>query len=320
MFVIGFFLSRIDYGEIQEFKRVRFLLGTVVEIHVKDRDRKKAEEAILQAFNEIERVEHLFSTFDPESPVSKINSGDKKLIVVDPEIYRVMEISDSLWRLSHGAFDAALNNLIDLWGFDSEHPSLPPGTKIKEALEQSGWDNIILIGNNSFIRSKEVGLNFSSIAKGYAVDKAIEVLGKYGITDALVNAGGDVKTIGYNWTVGIQHPRNPKGLIAKIKPDGLAVGTSGDYEKFFTVNGKRYNHLLNPKTGYPSDSLMSVTVLCKDCTTADALATTVFVLGPYEGMKLIEKLPGAEGMIMNKEGEIIYSKNFRSFISSDEQD
>ncbi|MCH9028670.1 MAG: FAD:protein FMN transferase [Bacteroidetes bacterium] len=168
---------------------------------------------------------------------------------------------------------------------------------------------------NSFKRSAGTELNFGAIAKGYAVDKAVNVLIKLGINSALVNAGGEIKTIGDDWVIGIQHPRNQNQIIEKVNPGGMSVATSGDYEKYFELDGKRYHHILNPKTGYPADSLISVTVLNKSCTIADALATAVFVLGQAKGMRLIENLPETEVMIIDNQMNKTYSSGFEKFIS-----
>ena len=131
-----------------------------------------------------------------------------------------------------------------------------------------------------------MGLNFGAIAKGYAVDKAIDVLKTLGIKEALVNAGGEISVIGNDWIVGIQHPREINSIIKKIKLDGFTVATSGDYEQYFEVDGNRYHHILDPKTGYPSKGLRSVTIINKLNAIADALATAVFVMGKENGIKI----------------------------------
>ncbi len=157
-----------------------------------------------------------------------------------------------------------------------------------------------------------------AIAKGYAVDKAMEVLLKKGISDGLINAGGEIKVIGEQWIVGIQHPREINFLAAKIKLDNnTAVATSGDYEQFFEKDGRRYHHILNPKTGYPADELQSVSLIAQDVTIADGLATAVFVLGTTKGLRLIESLPETEAMIIDSSGFMSYSSGFKKFLVID---
>jgi thiamine biosynthesis lipoprotein len=314
LFAIGFFIARIGNDGIHHIKRSQILLGTVVKIQVRESDKAKAETAIEEAFSEIKRIEDLFSTYNEDSPVWKLNHNQDTLINVDPEIFSLMVLCDSIYNITYGSFDVSLNKLITTWGFDGDDPSLPTDDKISSALSNSGWNNIELLEDNSFNRRAGTELNFGAIAKGHAVDKAVNVLIKLGINSALVNAGGEIKSIGDDWVIGIQHPGNQNQIIEKVNPGEMSVATSGNYEKYFDLDGNRYHHILNPKTGYPADSLSSVTVLNKNCTIADALATAVFVLGKAKGMRLIENLPETEVMIIENQTNKIYSSGFEKFI------
>ncbi|MGB5894665.1 MAG: FAD:protein FMN transferase, partial [Ignavibacteriaceae bacterium] len=277
-------------------------------------DRKKAEASIEKAFNEIKRIDDLFSTYNKNSPVWKLNHNQDTLINVDPEIFSLMILCDSIYNITSGSFDVSLNKLLTTWSFDGDYPSLPADDKLNSALLNSGWDNIKLLEDNMFKRAVGIELNFGAIAKGYAVDKAISVLKANQISSALINAGGEIKTIGDDWVIGIQHPRNQNQIIEKVDPGEMSVATSGDYEKYFELDGKRYHHILNPKTGYPADGLINVTVLNKSCAIADALATAVFVLGQVKGLRLIENLPETEVMIIDKQMIKSYSSRFENFI------
>ena len=313
LFAIGYFVARIEYEEMYNVKRSRILLGTVVEIQIKDEDRSLGELVIEEAFNEFERVENLFSTFKNNSIIWYINENKDTLITVNNEIYSLMTLSDSLWKISNGAFDISLNNLIKVWGFESEEPAVPKREEIEDALGRSGWKNISLINNYSFLRDAEVELNFGAIAKGYAVDKAIEVVKKFGITNVLINAGGEIKTIGSDWIIGIRDPRNSNQIIESVKLGKMSIATSGDYENYFEIQGIRYHHILNPFTGYPADSLISVSVLHPSSTIADALATAVFVLGPISGLELIENTLYTEVFIIDKNNQTFYSQGFKNY-------
>ncbi len=314
LFFIGFFIARYDSDEIKTIKRTQILLGTVVEIQVRDADEKKADDAIAQAFTEVKRIDDLFTTYNEESPVWEINNSTDTIISVNPEIYGLIVVCDSITKISDGCFDVSLNNLTKTWGFDSDNPHLPSQSEIDSALFKSGWKKIKFVGNSQIIKTKKVGLNFGSIAKGYAVDKAMDVLKKSGIKDALVNAGGEISTIGNIWLVGIQHPRETNTIIKKLKLKNLTVATSGDYEQYFEKDGTRYHHILNTKTGYPVKGLQSVTIINKSNTIADAFATAVFVMGKNLGMKLIENLKDTEVMIIDDEGKIFYSNGFEKFL------
>ncbi len=315
LFLIGFFIARNSSDEeVKTIKRTKILLGTVVEIQVRDADEQKAEDAITKAFAEVKRIDDLFTTYNEASSVWKINNSTDTINNIESEIYNLMVLCDSITKLSNGSFDVSLDNLTKAWGFYTDDPQLPTKSEIDSALLNSGWQKITLLGDNKIIKKDNVGLNFGAIAKGYAVDKAIDVLKKLGINEALVNAGGEISVIGNDWIVGIQHPREINSIIKKIKLNGYTVATSGDYEQYFEVDGKRYHHILDPKTGYPSKGLQSVTIINKSNSIADALATAVFVMGKENGTKLIETLDDTEAMIIDDNGKIFYSSGFEKFL------
>lgn len=317
LFLIGFFIARNTGDEVKTVKRTQILLGTVVEIQIRNIDEKKADAAITKAFTEIKRIDDLFSTYNEEGPVWKINNSDDSLLLVDEEIFTLMVLCDSLWRISDEGFDVAIESLIQVWGFDTKNPAVSDDDEIKSALNQSGWKNIKLFDEKKVHRKGKVGLNFGAIAKGYSVDKAIEVLLQSGITEAFVNAGGEIKTLGDDWIAGIQHPREIREIISKIKLNGISVATSGDYENYFEKDGVRYHHILDPKTGYPTRGIQSVTVIHKDNAFADGIATAVFVMGKTKGLELVESLGNTEAMIIDEEGKMSYSSGFNRFLISD---
>jgi thiamine biosynthesis lipoprotein len=166
-----------------------------------------------------------------------------------------------------------------------------------------------------------MAIDLGAIAKGYAVDRAFELLQSLGYKNVLVNAGGDLRVGGLKnkqlWSIGIQHPRESKNFLARISVSDMAVATSGDYERFFIYEGKRYHHIFNPQNGFPTDDCQSVTVLCKEGMMADALATAVFVLGPEKGYTLCQKLEGVDCLIVDKEGKIIFSPGLKGRITFD---
>lgn len=313
-FIIGFLVSQNTNSEIKTIKRVQIILGTLVEIQVADKDEEKIELAINKAFDEIKRIDNLFTTYNQNSPVFKINFDTSSIINLHPEIYQLMILCDSISKISNYAFDISIERLINIWGFDSKNFRIPPRISIDSTLEFSGWRNVTILGDNKIMRKKNVRFNFGAVAKGYAVDKAIDVLKNYGLKDVLVNAGGDVKVLGKKWHIGIKHPRLNNEIIEVITLQNSSIATSGDYEQYFEVDGKRYHHIIDPKTGYPSKGISSVSIINKSNTIADALATAVFVLGLEDGLKLIESLVDTEAMIINHKGEIFYSSNFKKFL------
>ena len=313
LFIVGFKIAEVLNNKTKTIKHTQLILGTIVEIQVRNSDEEKAEKAISKAFNEIRRIDDVFSTYNSESPVWKINHSEDSAFITDSEIFKLIQNCDSLSKLTNNAFDVSLDELIQVWGFDKGKPDIPSEEIRLTALKHSGWSNIELL-RNKIIRRNNVQLNFGAVAKGYAVDKAVEALEENHITDALVNAGGEIRALGNEWIVGIQHPRIPGQLLERLILDEYSVATSGDYEQYFEKNGIRYHHILNPQTGYPASDCRSVTVIAKDDMTADALATGVFVLGPEKGLKLIEKLKNIESLIIDKKGNIIKSSGFNKFI------
>ncbi|GAB4286271.1 MAG: FAD:protein FMN transferase [Ignavibacteriaceae bacterium] len=313
-FLVGYFLTADRVNEEVTFTRSSFLLGTLVEITVTASDETLAETAIRNAFDEINRVDSLLSTYIPESPVSQFNASTDSVLQINTEIFNLMKICDSVNNISRGKFDASLENLIRVWGFDSDTPHLPEAEEIKSALSQCGWKNIRLFGENTVFRSNFVRLNFGGIGKGYAVDKAMEVLKKMDINSAILNAGGDVKVFGSVMIIGIRNPYESGAIINSIKLDALSVATSGNYENYFERGGIRYHHLFDPSTGYPARELSSVSVIHKSNTFADALSTAVFVMGKEDGLKLINRLADTEAMIIDTTGEVFYSDGFADYI------
>lgn len=313
LFIIGFNAANY-FNKDTSVKRSRFFLGTIVEIQVKDLEKEKAEDVISKAFDEFSRIDDLLSTYNINSPVWKINNNPDSLLKVDPEIYSLLknclQISDS----TYGAFDVCIDTLISLWGFGKEKMSVPDGKNIQKALLSSGKKNLKLINNNTIIRYKDVKFNFGAIAAGYAVDKVVELLRKNNVKNALVNGGGEIRTLGNNWSIGIQHPRVPGAILDRIRLNGFSIATSGDYEQYFEENGVRYHHIIDPKDGYPAGGCQSVTIIAKTSAMADALATGIFVLGPENGMDLIESLDSVEALIVDKNGKVSKSSGFHNFL------
>jgi FAD:protein FMN transferase len=306
-------------GDPNEFnhRRSQFLMGTLVEISVIEKDEKLAITAIQHAFREIRRLENLMSIHIPDSEVSKINqAAGKDRVPVSKELMVVIQRSLFWSEKTAGAFDITIGPAQELWNFDA--PSLPSKNSIADAIKKIDFRKIQLEEQNIFLPEKWMRLNLGAIAKGYAVDKAIDVLRKNKIQNALINAGGDLKSIGkrsdqLNWRIGLQHPRNSESLLASFSISGNAVATSGDYQKYFEQNGKRYHHILDPKTGYPATTgSMSATVIAKNVMDADALSTAIFVLGPEKGIALIDSLSDTEGLIIDSEGETRVSRNMGS--------
>jgi FAD:protein FMN transferase len=298
-------------------RRSQFLMGTLVEISVIEKDEKLAITSIQQAFREIRRLEKLMSIHIPDSEISKINqAAGKDRVSISKELMAVIQRSLFWSEKTAGAFDITVGPAQELWDFDT--PSLPSKFSIADAIKKIDYRKIQLKEQTVFLPEKGMLLNLGAIAKGYAVDKAIDILKENKIQSALINAGGDLKSIGQrsdqlNWRIGLQHPRNSESLLASFSISGNAVATSGDYQKYFEKNGNRYHHILDPTTGYPATTgSISATVIAKNVMDADALSTAIFVLGSEKGIALLNSLNGVEGLIVDSNGETSVSNNMRS--------
>lgn len=271
----------------------RLLMGTLVEITVVA-PREKALEAAHAVVEEIKRVEAL-STFHKPSPLGEVNErAGRGPFKADAEILDLIGRSLEAARETDGAFDPTIGALTRLWNFSAGAPRVPAAEEIKEALRKVGWDKVKLDRAAGTIELPMPGmaLDLGGIAKGYALDRAGLALKKLGVKNALVNAGGDVlvmgeKEPGLAWRVGIQDPRSPREVMGLVHAVNCVVVTSGDYERRMEVNGKTYHHILDPRTGYPTEGLQSVTVVAEEGWRADALSTGVFVLGMQKGAAVI---------------------------------
>ncbi|MDI6703728.1 MAG: FAD:protein FMN transferase [bacterium] len=297
-------------------KRTEFIMGTWVDVTVVAPNKKVGEEVVESAFHEFKRIESLMSNYKATSEISRLNRiGSAR---VSKETLEVINKAIAFSIQSRGAFDITCKPLLDLWREARFRKRIPTKDEIKEKLALVGYENLDIEGNKVTFKIKGMGVDLGGIAKGYAVDKAIKILKEKGIKQALVNAGGDIYVLGRapkreKWRIGIQHPRKEKGILEVIKIRDRAIATSGDYERYFTLGGKRYSHIVNPKTGYTVASVpMSVTIIASDCTEADALATTCFVLGDKEGIELIDSLLGVEGMIVSEGMKVFTSKGWDS--------
>ncbi len=287
------------------YKNTQILMGTFVEVISPD---KKAKDIV---FAEISRIENLLSKYKADSEISKLNEFGA--LKVSPETFYIIKKAKEFFLASAGAFDVTVGPLLDLWGFTDKNYRLPKEEDVKEALSKVGSDKIILNKEDSVVKFEVTGMkiDLGAIAAGFAVDCAIDELKKARIKSCLINAGGDIYCLGEkkgrSWKVAIQNPFksrqfNRKMLLLKDQ----AVTTSGNYEQFFLKNKKRYSHIFDPKTGKPSSQgLASVTVVAPDCLTADALATSIFVLGKAKGEELAKKFSGVRVIVIEEDKKAI---------------
>lgn len=266
---------------------------------------QKVIEDILEAINAS------MSTYRPESEISRFNQFQEtgRAFEIGAAFYEVMNTAHQLHRLTEGAWDGTVDPLIELWGFgrDQKPPALPADRDIKAAMGRVGFDRIDLTTPDTLIKTADVTLNLSSIAKGYGVDAVAREIRALGFTDFLVEIGGEVMAAGVRpdgspWRVGISLPRTDAGFEDVYKVIALtdrAFATSGDYRNFFVLDGQRFSHIIDPRTGYPvTNGIVSASVSAPTCALADGLATALVVMGADAGMALVNRLDGVEAVII----------------------
>lgn len=295
-------------------------LGTAVEIAALGPDRTALEAAVNAAFAEIKRLEAMLSVQRPDSELNTVNrSAGGPPVPVSAELFEVVRRSLEVSKESDGAFDPTVGALRGVWSFDPDDPRAATDAELAARLPLVSWKGVILDREHRAVGLAKPGmsLDLGGIAKGYIVDRALARLREAGVTQALVNAGGDLYALGARgdrpWSIGLQDPRDRGRLIARLSVKDLALATSGDYERFFIMNGVRYSHVLDPHTGRPARGCRSVTVAAPAAWQADAYATAVFVLGPRDGPALAERL-GLAVIVIDNEGRRYTSKNWKGRI------
>ncbi len=311
IFILIFFIGCEQQPE--KIKRTTISMGTTIEIQAIYPDADKANEAITKAFLEVERINQKYSTYIDSNYIWFMNNSGVGEHEVDDETYYLLKKCDEVYNETDGGFDAAIGTYIDILGFESENPDEPTVEEIQSALDKVGWKYVELLDGNILKKNRPVKINFSGIAKGYAVDRMAEVLRQNDIEKFLVNAGGELSGEGFDWMIGIQHPRERNQLLGKIILHNKAVATSGDYEQYFKKGNKRLSHIINPLTGYPALGTEAVTILAEKDIDADALATGIFVMGPSEGLRTIESLNNIEGLIIDSSGTVLKSSGFDQY-------
>jgi thiamine biosynthesis lipoprotein len=287
------------------------LMSTTVEFNIllpPSEPSALAHQAINNAINEIERITALFSEWEPTSRISEINhNAGKRAVCVEPEVFRLMSEALYISELSQGKFDITFKSAGKLWDFRQQ--LIPDSDALLTAVSAINYKNVELNESKQtiYLKNEQTQIGLGGIAKGYAIDRAAQVIRKAGFEVFYINAGGDLYASSGSqskrWKVGVQDPDDSNELIALIPIANAAVATSGDYERYFEKNGIRYHHIIDPATGQPARLARSVTIISARAYLADALATAVFVLGPKNGMALIEELEGVEAIIVGADGQ-----------------
>ena len=312
---------------LHAFKREGQVMGTIVTFTAWTTDDDHAEKAFGKAFDELRRFDALMTDWkregQPESDVVRINeAAGKDAVKVAPETLEVIQASLDMSKRSEGTFDITFAAMRGLWKFDEDlEKKVPPRDEIEKRRKLINWKDVIVDAKAGTVKLRRAGmkLGLGGIAKGYAVDRAADILKKEGLKDFMVQAGGDLFVAGDKsgkpWMVGIKDPRGPRDQYFAVAPiRDHAFSTAGDYERGFVLEGKRYHHIIDPRTGYPATASRSVTIFAPTALLADALDDAVFILGPDKGMALVESIEGAGAVIVDAHNKVWTSKRLEGVV------
>jgi thiamine biosynthesis lipoprotein len=292
--------------------REEAIMGTAVRVELWSDDRAEARDAIDAVMREMHRIDRAMSPFKPESELSRINRDAATFAMpISEEMFRLITRAIQFSQLSDGAFDITYASVGHL--YDYRERIRPSAEALESARAAIGYQHLLLDPRARTLRFAREGvrIDLGGFAKGHAVDNAAAILKRRGIRHAIVSAGGDSRVIGDRrgrpWTIGVRDPRRPGEVVALLPLEDVAVSTSGDYERYFVLDGVRCHHLIDPKTGISPSSVRSVTIVADDGLTSEALSKSVFVLGLEKGMRLIESQRGVDAVVVDAEGVLHYS-------------
>jgi thiamine biosynthesis lipoprotein len=308
-------------------RSVRRKMGTRFEVTAVHPDAAAAWHAVEAAYAEIDRLEALISEWIESSEVSALNrNAGVRPQRVSPEVLALVQRALAVSRLTDGAFDVTFLSVGRLWDFKAAHPVMPDPAAIRAALAGVGADKVVIdaAAGTVFLRDPRTRIGFGGIGQGWAANAAARLMRAHGATGGVVNASGDVLAFGRRedgrpWRIGIANPLDRDRVFGYLDVTDGAVVTSGDYESFVVIDGERFSHILDPRTGYPAKDVRSATVICPDAELADALATGVSVMGVEKGLALLDALNGVEGLLVDERGKIHLSKNLAGQIVDREE-
>jgi thiamine biosynthesis lipoprotein len=293
------------------------IMGTRCAVELWSEDRAKGEAAITSVFDDMKRIDRLMSTWKEDTEISLVNrEGGKHPVKISEELFRLLQESVKYSELTHGAFDITYASVGYLYDFKKGvHPDQKT---IAAALPGINWRHMVLDEKNFtvFFTRPGMRIDLGGIAKGYSVDRGIEILQKQGFTRAMVNAGGDTRIIGDRfgkpWVVGVRDPDHEGKTFLRIPLTDTAFSTSGDYERYFDENGVRYHHIIDPGTGHSASKVRSATIIGPTATRTDGLSKTAFVLGPERALEFYNRLDDIDAILVTPDGRVLYSKGLEA--------
>jgi thiamine biosynthesis lipoprotein len=297
-------------------RREETIMGTRIYVELWHDNPVVGEQAIDAVMDDMRRIDALMSHYKPDSQISKINMhAAVEPVAVDPELFDLIRTSIHYSEITEGAFDITYASVGYLYDYPRHvHPT---DAQIAAALPGINYKNLILdpvLHTVSFAR-EGMRIDLGGIAKGYACDRAVDIVKRFGVTNAVIMAGGDSRLLGDRrgkpWMTSIRHPDDPHKTVLTMPLENVGISTSGDYERFFDENGIRYHHILDPKTGRSPHEVRSVTIIGPTATDTEGWSKGVFVKGPIEGLRLIEQYPQMDAVVVDKNGKVWYTPGLK---------
>ncbi|MBZ4683171.1 MAG: FAD:protein transferase [Fusobacteriales bacterium] len=321
--IIILFLMIVILGcgtKVEKYEKTEFAFGTLIKIIIYEKNIKLAEEATNKAFEEIKRIDTNYNTKVENSLFYKLNSSKNKEIILAEEAKILMKKVLEVSKESDEMYDITVSPLLELWGFYNEEAKvkIPSKEELENTLKLVNYKNIIIDNNKMYLKNKEQKIDTGSFLKGYAIYKAKEVLKSEGINSAFISALSSIELIGdkqgKNWRIGLQNPNNPKEILKILSISDRAIGVSGDYQTYVEIDGKRYHHILNPKTGYPSSENKMVVIVADNAFLADIYSTALFSFNYKKIFDFIKKYNGMEAFVVDKNNNIHISDGLKENI------
>ena len=316
MLLIGTGVAYSACVQAEWLYREEDIMGTRCAVEIWATDRAAGNAAMEAVMADMRRIDALMSTYKPDSEISRVNANAaREPVAITAELFGLLQTAQQYSALSKGAFDITYASVGYL--YDYRQHFHPDEKSIAAALPTVDYRQLKLDAANRTVSFGKPGMriDLGGIAKGYAVDRGIEILKARGFTHAMVNAGGDTRVsgdrFGKPWVVGIRHPDRKDEVALRIPLTDAAFSTSGDYERFFDEGGVRYHHIIDPKTGHSPHAVRSVTIIASNATRTDGLSKTVFILGPKAGLEFINSLPDADAIVIAADGKVSYSKGLQ---------
>ncbi len=310
--LLAFAALSCEKGGLQRIARETTAMDTYLSVTIYDEKLPDGNAIIDSVFAEVSRIERLMTDYVDTSEVGRINAhAGRESVAVSSELIRLLNVANDFSKHSGGSFDVTVGPIVKAWDFLGSEHEIPTRGRMRLLRRLVDFRNIVIDSPKVYLRQRGMRLDLGGIAKGYAVDRSVELLKRHGVKRAIVDLGGN---LGVWWEgthaldssvaeILIRHPRKEGKFFGSFHAGTSGISTSGDYQRCFIKDGVRYHHIIDPATGYPARDVVSVTIIAGDATSADALSTLVFVLGREKGMEFIKRTPGVEGVMVWEEGD-----------------